>query len=117
MVHELQQRMALVQFLEESAEKMDENIIRNYQIEEEMEKEMVRIRYLQEELKSCSGSGELFLLISRDLGGGQTTKITVGDLCSINPQSPNSCFPLAEMHAKDTHENLSKAFSCYRVRK
>jgi len=31
------------------------------------------------------------------------------DLCSINPQSPNSCFPLAEMHAKDTHENLSKA--------
>lgn len=75
----------------------------------ELQQRMALVQFLQEELKSCSGSGELFLLISGDLGGGQTTKITVGDLCSINPQSPNSCFPLAEMHAKDTHENLSKA--------
>jgi len=42
----------------------------------ELQQRMALVQFLQEELKSCSGSGELFLLISGDLGGGQTTKIT-----------------------------------------
>jgi len=64
MVHELQQRMALVKFLEDGKEKYDEEIIKNYQIEEYLKKERERIEALQRELLSCSGSG-------------QTTKITV----------------------------------------
>ena len=73
------------------------------------------IQRLQNELlDEADESGEIFLLLIGDHGGG-TFKLLLQDLTEVKPNSPLSGFVVGEMEAVDNYENLKAAFSEFQV--
>lgn len=73
------------------------------------------IQRLQNELlDEADESGEIFLLLIGDHGGG-TFKLLLQDLTEVKPNSPFSGFVVGEMEAVDNYENLKAAFSEFQV--
>jgi len=71
------------------------------------------VKRLHKELKEYeSKSGELFVMLIGDYGGG-SFKLLLSNICSMEPNSPSSGFLIAEMPGKESFNNLKEVVGIY----
>jgi len=71
------------------------------------------VKRLHKELKEYeSKSGELFVMLIGDYGGG-SFKLLLSNICSMEPNSPASGFLIAEMPGKESFNNLKEVVGIY----